>query len=173
MYIYRYVRNARQTMLKHKMAHGSGINPEIPTEKQVEDAMADFAEDYFVPAFGDGSLTTPKTWWAALGGYGVWIPGWNKQDENEASRKEEHIFGPTIGQTGSSTRHELMAWLVVLSKPIRTMYATDSAAMLCKAKQLLDKAAARQETKKKERRSKRAARSRSHGGFKRTEISGR
>ena len=90
-------RNASQTMLKHKMAHGSGTNPEIPTEKQVEEAMADFAEDYFVPAFGDGSLTTPKTWWAALGGYGVWIPGWNKQGENEASRKEEHIFGPTIG----------------------------------------------------------------------------
>ena len=38
-----------------------------------------------------------------------------------------------------------MAWIVVLTKPIRADYATDSAAMLCKAEQLIGKARARQE----------------------------
>ena len=56
---------------------------------------------------------------------------------------------PTIGQTGTSTRHELMAWIAVLAKPIRTMFATDSAAMLIKAKQLLNKAAQREEARSK------------------------
>ena len=59
------------------------------------------------------------------------------------------LHGPTIGQTGTSTRHELMAWMSVLAKPIRTMFATDSAAMLNKAKQLLEKAEQREEARTK------------------------
>ena len=65
--------------------------------------------------------------------------------ESEPHREDVDIVGPTVGQIGSSTRRELMAWIVALSKPIRSMYATDSAAMLCKARQLLQKAAARQQ----------------------------
>ena len=84
-------------MLKHKMAHGAGVAPEMPTEQQIEDAMTGYDHDFFVPIFGDGSLTTPKTWWAALGGYGVWIPRWDKQEESVPHRAEEDIYGPTIG----------------------------------------------------------------------------
>ena len=68
--------------------------------------------------------------------------------------KEQDISGPTIGQTGSSTRQELMAWIFMLTKPIRSMYATDSAAMLCKAEQLLAKAKERQEAINADRRIK-------------------
>ena len=42
-----------------------------------------------------------------------------------------------------------MAWIAALAKPIRTMFATDSAAMLCKAKQLLTKAVQREEALRK------------------------
>ena len=126
----------------------------MPTEQQIEEAMEGHDPDYLVPIFGDGSHTTPKTWWVALGGYGAWIPRWDRQGESMPHRGEEDIQGPTIGQTGSATRHELMAWLAVLAKPIRSMYATDSAAMLCKAKQLLEKAAIRQECLKNGRKTK-------------------
>ena len=51
--------------------------------------------------------------------------------------------GAALRQTGSSTRNELMAWILVLSLPVRSMYATDSASMLSKAKTMLAVAARR------------------------------
>lgn len=42
-----------------------------------------------------------------------------------------------------------MAWIAVSAKPIRAMYATDSAAMLNKAKQLMIKAEQREEAIRK------------------------
>ena len=42
-----------------------------------------------------------------------------------------------------------MAWIAVLAKPMRTMYATDSVAMLIKAKQLMSKAEQREEARRK------------------------
>ena len=119
--------------------------PTFPTEQEIDEAMEGFSDEYMVPAYGDGSQTTPTNWWAALGGFGAWIPNWNLPGQDEPHRSEIDIYGPTIGQTGTSTRHELMAWIVVLAKPVRTMFTTDSAAMLCKAKQLLKKAAQREE----------------------------
>ena len=73
-----------------------------------------------------------------MGGYGVWIPDWNKQGEAKQERAESSYHGPANGQTGSSTRQELMAWIRVLGLPYRTMYATDSACMLGKAKKLIE-----------------------------------
>ena len=102
-----------------------------------------------IQVYGDGSLTTPTNWWAALGGFGAWIPNWNLPRQDEPHRSEQDLSGPTIGQTGTSTRHELMAWVAVLATPIRTMFATDSVAMLTKAKQLLDKAEQRDEAIRK------------------------
>ena len=72
-----------------------------------------------------------------MGGYGVWIPNWNKQGEAKQERSERNYYEPAIGQTASSTRQELMAWIRVLALPYRTMYATDSASMLAKAKKLI------------------------------------
>ena len=91
----------------------------------------------------------PTNWRAALGGFGAWIPNWNLLGQDEPHRSEIDLYGPTIGQTGTSTRHELMAWIVVLAKSVRIMFATDSAAMLCKAKQLLKKAVQREEELRK------------------------
>ena len=67
-------KNARKTMMMHKQSHGSGVDLEFPTEEEIEEAMKDLPKDYYVPTFGDGSHTTPKTGWASLGGSGAWIP---------------------------------------------------------------------------------------------------
>ena len=141
-------------MLMYKEAHGSGVMPSFPSEQQIAEAMEGHEPEYLVPVFGDGSQTTPETWWAALGGHGAWIPRWDRREEAMPHRGEEDMYGPTIGQTGSSTRHELMAWITVLAKPIRSMYATDSAAMMDKAKQLLAKAEERQHSISRGRRYK-------------------
>ena len=79
-----------------------------------------------------------------MGGFGARIPDWNVTGQEEPHRYKQDLCGPTVGQTGTSTRHELMAWIAVLAKPIRTMFATDSAAMLIKAKQLIHKAEQRE-----------------------------
>ena len=34
--------------------------------------------------YGDGSHTTPKKWWAAFCGYGVWLPRWAGRETYEA-----------------------------------------------------------------------------------------
>ena len=74
-------------MLMYKEAHGSGIMPSFPTAAQIEEAMDGHHKAHMVPIFGDGSQTTPKTWWAALGGYGAWIPRWDVA--NESGMKEQ------------------------------------------------------------------------------------
>ena len=104
-------KNARQTILMHKGGHGSGVMPDFPTSQQIEQAMEGHEPGHLVTAYGDGSHTSPKTWWAALGGYGTWVPRWDIQGESLPHRADEDSFGPALGQTGSSTRHELMGWI--------------------------------------------------------------
>ena len=130
-------RNARQTMLKHKQGHGAGVDLTFPDAQTIQHNMQDFDEDYLVPVYGDGSYTTPTKAWAALGGCGAWFPDWNKEGEDKPHRRERDLAYPAIGQNSSSTRQELAMWLLILTEPVRTMYATDSASMLNKAKQLL------------------------------------
>ena len=142
-------RNARHTMLQQKQAHGGGCMPTFPTEQETTEAMEGYADDQMIQVYGDGSLTTPTNWWVALGGFGARIPNWNLPGQDEPHRIEQDRCGPTIGHTGTSTRHELMAWIAVLAKPIRTMYATDSVAMLIKAKQLMNNAEQREEARRK------------------------
>ena len=102
--------------------------------------MRDREQSYFVEIFGDGSLTDPTCWWAALGGFGTWMPKWSLDESRDPSQQETSSYGAAVGQTASSTRTELMAWLTVLAVPLRTNYATDSAAMLGKALKLLEAA---------------------------------
>jgi len=64
-------------MLKHKGAHGSGQDLKFPDAHEIEANMQGFPADHMVDVYGDGSLTSPTVWWAALGGYGVWKPKWN------------------------------------------------------------------------------------------------
>ena len=124
-------------MLMHKGGHGTGQTPMFPSREEVEANMEVIQGDHYVTAYGDGSYTTPKISWCALGGIGGWIPAWNQGEEEKPSRMEQHIAAPVNGQTGSSTRIELAAWIAMLTQPIRTMYATDSASMLSKAQLLL------------------------------------
>ena len=134
-------KNARQTMLLHKGAHGTGINPDFPNKQSIIGNMVGHPEDFYADVYGDGSYTTPTKWWAALGGQGGVVRDWNLQGEEIENRKEENFAEAALGQEGSSTRQELTAWIRVLTKPIRSLYATDSASMLGKACFLLAKAA--------------------------------
>ena len=62
-------RNARQTMLKHKQAHGVGCMPTFPTEQEIAEAMEGYEDGHMVQVYGDGSLTTPPIGgqaWAAM-----------------------------------------------------------------------------------------------------------
>ena len=120
------------------MPHGAGINPHFPTKLQIDIQMQGRDDDFFVEIHGDGSLTDPTCWWAALGGFGAWMPNWSHEGHQIPIQNETSSFGAIVGQTGSSTRTELMAWLSVLAMPIRSNYATDSAAMLRKALRLTD-----------------------------------
>ena len=79
------------------------------------------------------------------GGNGMRAGGWNAAVENKEQRREQNLATPAIGQMGSSTRQELIGWLLALSLPIRSMYATDSASMLSKAKMLIAAAIKKQE----------------------------
>ena len=111
--------------------------------------MEGLKDDYYVNTYGDGSSTTPAKGWCALGGIGGWIPAWNQGQEEKPSREEQHIAAPVNGQTGSSTRMELAVWIAMMTKPMRIMYATDSASMLGKAVALLQ--AAKEIEEKEER----------------------
>ena len=72
--------NARQVILKYKMPHGSGTNPQFPTERQIDIQMQESDEGFFVEIYGDGSVTDPTCWWAALGGFGSWMPRWTREE---------------------------------------------------------------------------------------------
>ena len=96
--------NARQTMLKFKEAHGSGQNLQFPEAEEVEANMHGFPADHKINIYGDGSLTSPTLWWAALGGYGAWVPKRNDGATSTTNREEASYFGPAIGENGTSTR---------------------------------------------------------------------
>ena len=66
--------NARQLLLKHNKAHGSGCDLEFPNALQIAEAMGGFDLESKIPIYGDGGYTTPMKWWVALGGYGIWVP---------------------------------------------------------------------------------------------------
>ena len=129
--------NARQILLTIKQAHGSGINQAFPTKAQIDEAIEGCGEDEEVRIDGDGSVTYPTKWWVALGGYGVWLPAWNKQNESLPHRNETSYHGPAIGLTLTSTRMELMAWVRALARPMISCYATDSASMMGNAIKLI------------------------------------
>ena len=62
-------------------------------------------------------------------------PGQQQQIKDDTT-----YYGAALGQTGTSTRQELTAWLRVLAIPCRSLYATDSASMLSKAMKLIEAA---------------------------------
>ena len=62
------------------------------------------------------------------------------QLQQQQLREATTFHGAAIGQTGTSTRQKLTAWIRVLAIPCRSMYATDSASMLNKALRLIQAA---------------------------------
>ena len=82
-----------------KQIHGSGVDLDLPDANQIEEAMRGYGPEHMVPIFGDVSYTTPTKCWAALGGYGVWAPSWDRNAEAIEASKEEikmHSYMPTI-----------------------------------------------------------------------------
>ena len=45
-------------MLKIKEAHGTGVDPVFPVQADVEEQMAGLPRSFYVPAFGDGGVST-------------------------------------------------------------------------------------------------------------------
>ena len=86
-------RLAMQTMLMHKQAHGSGVDLDFPDTNQREEAMVGYDTGHMVQVYADGSYTTPTKRWAALGGYGVWVPDWNRNAETIEAREEKNHSG--------------------------------------------------------------------------------
>ena len=74
--------NARQVILKCKRGHGTGVDLEFPSQQQIDDHMQGVDQNHFVAIYGDGSQTSPTNWRAGLGGFGVWVPGWNNAGED-------------------------------------------------------------------------------------------
>ena len=81
-------------MLKHKGAHGSGKNLDFPGSDEIEANMQGHPGDYNVNIYGYGSFTSPTVRWAALGGFGIWVPKWNASNEHSPEA------------TGSNQLHE-------------------------------------------------------------------
>ena len=45
----------------------------FPGSDEIEANMQGHPGDYKVNIYGDGSFTSPTVWWAALGGFGIWV----------------------------------------------------------------------------------------------------
>ena len=73
-------------MLMYKEAHGSGQDLDFPGAEEIEKNMEGHPEGHKVDIYGDGSHTSPTVWWAALGGFGIWVPDWNKGEEHSEDR---------------------------------------------------------------------------------------
>ena len=111
--------NARQILLKHKAAHGSGLDPSFPDGDEIKGCMSGYPPDHWVNIYGDGSYTSPTLWWAALGGYGIWMPKWPQDDQCETMGQVQHSYGtqaqtlhqePSSGSSGyneSSSSHSV------------------------------------------------------------------
>ena len=37
--------------------------------------------------YGDGSFTSPTVWWAALGGFDIWVPKWSVEQVQEGPKE--------------------------------------------------------------------------------------
>ena len=101
----------------HKQAHGSGEDLDFPVVDQIKEAMQGHRPKHLAPNFGDGGHITPTKWWAAFGGYGVWVPTWNRNVEVIEAREEKNYSGGAIGQTGSFTRQEFIVWVLLFPYP--------------------------------------------------------
>ena len=118
-------RNARQTMLMQKQAHGSGEDLNFPDAEQIKEAMNDHGPSYFVAIYGHGSHTTPTKSWAALGGYGVYMP--NGKAMSKSSKQEGRITiqeEPLDIQVVPPDRYSLLGFLSYPYPPAACMQPT-------------------------------------------------
>ena len=55
----------------------------LPGSEEIETNMNGHPSDYKVNIYGDGSFASPTVWWAALGGFGIWVPKWQPDQQHE------------------------------------------------------------------------------------------
>ena len=58
-----------------------------PDKQDIQRHMQGCDDNRYVNIYGDGSQTDPTNWWAALGGFGVWMPDWNNEDLIDQDKK--------------------------------------------------------------------------------------
>ena len=71
----------------------AGITLSSQELKKLGKNMEGHPEGHKVDIYGDGSYTLPTVWWAALGGFGIWVHDWNKGEErSEDIERPPHIM---------------------------------------------------------------------------------
>ena len=94
-------------MLKHKGAHGSGVNLTFPGSDEIEANMKGHPSDYKVNIYGDGSFTSPTVWWAALGGFGIWVPKWQPELQHEGRDGLPELAATDDGVDGTGQQQQI------------------------------------------------------------------
>ena len=83
-------------MLHYKQAHGTGTDLEFPSAAEIDEVMKNHPRDQEIFVYGDGSHTTPLTWWAALGGICAWIPKWGGNGQPSTEHEEIDVVAAGI-----------------------------------------------------------------------------
>ena len=77
--------------------------PHFPLKMTSKKHMEGKPQDFFVKVYGDGSYSTPETWWTVLGGIGAAVADWNDLEEDVVHRRKWDMKEAIVGQTGSSS----------------------------------------------------------------------
>ena len=144
--------NTRQIVAEMRGAFASGVDPEFPEE--VEGCPPDD-----INAYSDGGLKSPGDHKWALGGVGIWWPGIRTREEFDELMPSKPIahqegnqdgygqWNRMSGQKGSSTRMELAALIVAMTRNTPLHMGIDSQSTIAKARRLQAIATARCESR--------------------------
>lgn len=142
--------NCRQLMDRERGPFAKGLQLEF-LEGVDEEAPPD------INAYGDGSMKIPAEREWSLGAFGVWWPQAVDDDSfRESMPRQQYAFRETYadgigqwnalnGQCGSSTRIEIAAWLVALTRRTAVHMGSDSQSLITKAALIMRTAQDREE----------------------------
>ena len=132
----------RQYMACKRGQFGGGVDLQFP-KNITNEAPAE------INVYGDGSMKNPADQAWSLSGFGVWwpeavddaqfresLPSQNYTFE-EVNREGIGQWNALHGQCGSSTRMEVAAWLVALTRGVAVHMGSDSQSLITKANAML------------------------------------